>query len=121
VATPSASALAQARHRLGAAPLRWLFDLLRGPPATGHQTGSWRRGLLVCAIDGTTLTVPDSPRILARFSKQRGNRGGTGYPQLRLLVLLACGTRTVIDAVFGPTSAGETTYTPRPLASLKAV
>lgn len=119
-ATPSASGLSQARHRLGAAPLRWLFDLLRGPAATPGQPGTWWHGLLVCAIDGTTLTAPDTPRVLARFTKQRGNHGGTGYPQLRLLVLLACGTRTIIDAVFGPTTLGETTYTPRLLASLKA-
>ena len=33
---------------------------------------------------------------------------------LRLLALVACGTRTVIDAVFGPTSSGETSYAPRP-------
>lgn len=117
-ATPSASGLGQARHRLGAAPLRWLFNLLRGPAATPAQPGTWWRGLLVCAIDGTTLTVPDNPRILARFTKQRGNHGGTGYPQLRLLVLLACGTRTIIDAVFGPATIGETTYTPRLLTSL---
>ncbi len=62
--------------------------------------------------------MPDNPRILARFTKQRGNHDGTGYPQIRLLVLLACGTRTVIDAVFGPTTTGETTYTPRLLRSL---
>lgn len=117
-ATPTATGLAHARHRLGAAPLRWLFDLLRGPTATSTQPGSRWRGLLVCAIDGTTLTAPDTPRILARFTKQRGNHGGTGYPQIRLLVLLACGTRTVLDAVFGPTTIGETTYTPRLLASL---
>lgn len=73
---------------------------------------------MVCAIDGTTLTVPDNPRMLARFTKQRGNHGGTGYPQVRLVALLACGTRTVIDAVFGPTTSGETTYTPRLLPSL---
>lgn len=28
---PSASALSQARRRIGPAPLRWLFELLRGP------------------------------------------------------------------------------------------
>ena len=117
-ATPTATALAHARHRLGAAPLRWLFDLLRGPAAPLKHHRTWWRGLLVCAIDGTTLTAPDTPRIQARFTKQRGNHGGTGYPQIRLLVLLACGTRTVIDAVFGPTTIGETTYTPRLLASL---
>jgi hypothetical protein len=32
-ATPTASALAQARRRVGPDPLRWLFDLLRGPVA----------------------------------------------------------------------------------------
>jgi hypothetical protein len=118
--TPSAGGLGQARHRIGAAPLRWLFDLLRGPVAVRGQRGTWWRGLLVCAIDGTTLTVPDNPRMLARFTKQRGNHGGTGYPQIRLVALLACGTRTVIDAVFGPTTSGETTYTPRLLPSLHA-
>ncbi|GGP69428.1 hypothetical protein GCM10010185_47800 [Saccharothrix coeruleofusca] len=40
-------------------------------------------------------------------TKQRGNHCGTGYPQLRLV---ACGTRTLIDAVFGPSTTGETTY-----------
>ncbi|GAB3882184.1 hypothetical protein GCM10029964_098320 [Kibdelosporangium lantanae] len=110
--TPTAGGLAAARHRVGAAPLRWLFDLLRGPATTGHAPSTRWRDLLVCAIDGTTLTVPDNPRTLARFRKQRGNHGGTGYPQVRLLVLLACGTRSVIDAVFGTTANGETTYTP---------
>jgi hypothetical protein len=120
IADPTASGLAQARRRVGVAPVRWLFDLLRGPAATVGQAGTWWRGLLVCAIDGTTLTVPDSPAVLARFTKQRGNYGGTGYPQIRLVALLACGTRTVIDAVFGPTTTGETGYAPRLLPSLKA-
>ena len=33
VAAPTAGALAQARRRVGVAPLRWLFELLRGPAA----------------------------------------------------------------------------------------
>ncbi|MDX2939886.1 transposase, partial [Streptomyces ipomoeae] len=41
------------------------------------------------------------------------------YPALRLLVLVSCGTRTVLDAVFGPTADGETTYAPRLLRSLR--
>ncbi|MGI8311781.1 IS4 family transposase [Saccharopolyspora hattusasensis] len=117
--TPTTSGLAQARRRIGVAPLRWLFDLLRGPAATVGQRGTWWRGLLVCAIDGTILTVPDNPRMLARFTKHPGNHGGTGYPQIRLVALLACGTRTLIDAVFGPTTTGETTYTPHLLRSLR--
>ncbi len=33
-ATPTDSGLSQARLRVGVAPLRWLFDLLRGPEST---------------------------------------------------------------------------------------
>ncbi len=120
VAAPTAGALAQARRRVGAAPLRWLFDLLRGPAAVPRDCGVRWHGLVVCAIDGTTLTVPDTPANLARFTKGGGNHGGTGYPQARLLALLACGTRTIIDAVFGPTASGETTYAPGLLRSLRA-
>ena len=120
VAAPGAGALAQARRRVGPAPLRWLFDLLRGPAAVPRGQGVWWRGLLVCAIDGTILTVPGSPANLTRFTRQAGNHGGTGYPQVRLLALVACGTRTLIDAVFGPTTSGETTYAPGLLASLRA-
>lgn len=111
-------ALTQARNRLGVKPLRWLFDLLRGPGQTLHPHaffGSYR----VCAIDGTILTLPDAPKILAKYHKQAGNHGGTGYPQARLVALVDCATRSIIDAVFGPTSIGETTYTPRLLPSMR--
>lgn len=119
-AAPTASAVAQARRRVGVAPLRWLFDLLRGPAASPRgQRGTWWRGLLVCAIDGATLTVPDSSAMPSRLIKRAGNHGGTGYPQLRLLALVARGTRSLIDAVFGPTTTGETTYTPALLRSLR--
>jgi hypothetical protein len=109
---------------LGPKPLRWLFDLLRGPAATTLSTvanGTYWRGLLVCAIDGTIMTVADSEANLSVYAKQRGGAtGGSSYPLLRLVALVACGTRSVIDAVFGPISSGETTYAPALLRSLRA-
>jgi hypothetical protein len=115
VAMPASSALAQARRRVGAGPLAALFGLLAGPAA-----GSVRwRGLLVCAIDGTTMSVPDSRQNLAVYGRQAGTHGGSGYPLLRLLAVVACGTRTVIGAVFGPASTGETSYAPRLLSCLR--
>lgn len=118
-ADPTAGALFQARRRVGVAPVRALFDLLRGP-AAAIATGSVRwHGLLVCAIDGATMTVADSAANLRVFCKQAGNHGGSGYPLMRMTALVACGTRTVIDAVFGPTGSGEITYAHRLLPSLK--
>jgi hypothetical protein len=119
VACPGEAGLTKARRRVGVAPLRALFDLLRGPAATSGGFGRWR-GLLVCAVDGTIMSVPDSPANLTVFSKQRGGpTGGSGYPMLRLLAVVACGTRTVIDAVFGPIADGETTYARRLIPSLR--
>jgi hypothetical protein len=116
-AGPTASAMTQARRRLGPGPLRELFFLLRGP---SPQAARWK-GLLVCAIDGTIMAVADSPENLAVYSKQRGGpNGGGSYPTLRLLALVSCGTRTVIDAVFRPVSAGETTCARLLLGSLNA-
>ena len=88
----------RASRRCGA-----LFDLLRGPAAGDARRGVRWRGLLVVRdrrhhhgrARQPRRTWPGSP-------SRRGNHGGTGYPQLRLLALVACGTRTVIDAVFGP-------------------
>lgn len=77
VADPTDGALAQARGRVGAEPLQWLFDLLRGPAPGIGTPGVWWRGLLVCAIDGTTMSVPDSPANLTGFTKQRCNNGGS--------------------------------------------
>jgi hypothetical protein len=114
-ARPGSSALSQALRRVGVAPLRELFTLVRGP-ATG--AARWR-GLLVCAIDGTSMFVPNSAANAAAFGRQTGRPDAeSGYPMLRLLTVVACGTRTVIDAVFGSYGVGETTYAPNLLRCL---
>ncbi|MEC4765712.1 IS4 family transposase [Mycobacterium sherrisii] len=116
VAAPGSSALSQALRRVGVAPLRELFTLLRGPAAGAAR---WR-DLLVCAIDGTSMFVPNSDANAVAFGRQTGRpEAESGYPMLRLLTVVACGTRTVIDAVFGAYRVGETTYAPQLLGCLK--
>lgn len=116
VATPGSSALSQALRRVGVAPLRELFTLVRGPAVGAAR---WQ-GLLVCAIDGTSMFVPNSEVNAAAFGRQTGRPDAeSGYPMLRLLTVVACGTRTVIDAVFGSYRIGETTYAPQLLKCLR--
>jgi hypothetical protein len=117
--TPTGSALRQARQRLGVAPLRALFDLLRGPAATTATGAASWRGLLVCAVDGTLLSVADTAANLTAVVKQHCNHGTGGYPTVRVLALVACGTRSIIDAVFGPASTGEPGYATRLAGSLR--
>ena len=117
-ADPTEGALAKARRRVGPAPLRALFDLLRGPAPRLSGKGVYWRGRLVAALDGTVLACADTAANLAVHTRGGGSHGGTGYPMVRLLALVACGTRTVVDAVFGPTCDGETTYARRLLPSV---
>jgi hypothetical protein len=119
VATPTGAALAQARRRLGVAPLHALFALLSGSAAGPTTSGVYWRGLLVTAIDGTSICCPDSPANLTVFRRGGSNHGGTGYPMIRLLALVACGTRAVIDVAFGSTGLGETRYAADLVAALR--
>jgi hypothetical protein len=68
VATPGSSALSQALRRVGVAPLRELFTVLRGPAAGAAR---WQ-GRLVCAIDGTSMFAPNSDANAAALGRQSG-------------------------------------------------
>ncbi|MFJ2722715.1 transposase domain-containing protein [Streptomyces sp. NPDC087437] len=114
------TALWHARCRLGVRPLRALFDLLRGPASTIRTAGARWAGMLVVAIDGTCLDVPDNPEVRARLGKGSNQyTAASGYPQVLLIALVACGTRAVIDAVFGPRKPGEPVLGRRLLRSLQ--
>lgn len=120
VAAPTPGALAQARRRIGVKPLHRLFDLLRGPAAGVSTKGAFWRGKLVTAIDGSILSCADTAANLRVYQRGGGYQGGTGYPLIRVLALMACGTRTVVDAVFGTDRVGETTYAHRLLGAMQA-
>jgi hypothetical protein len=119
VASPAVSSLARARRRVGTAPLRRLFGVLAGPAGLPDTPGVFYRGLRTAAVDGTCLHVPDDPGITGRYPKRKG-RGKLeqGYPLLRLLALVECGTRAVLAAAFGPDTDGELPYARRLLEAV---
>lgn len=103
------SAVTQARQRVGASPLEWLF--VRTATEWGHASADryrWR-GLALYGVDGTSLRLPDSDENRGHFGGQRAIRGNSGYPQLRLVVLMALRSHVLAAASFGPYT-GEHTY-----------
>ncbi|MFJ5157517.1 IS4 family transposase [Streptomyces sp. NPDC088353] len=117
---PAASSLSRARCRLGSAPLHRLFEILAGPVATRAQSGSFFHGLRVVAVDGTTLSIPDEKAVTRHYPKHGGERLEFGYPLLRLVALVECGTRALVGASFGPDTTGELGYAHRLLPHLNA-
>jgi hypothetical protein len=116
VASPTAKALRDLRRRVGAAPMRALFEVVCGPlaqPGTpGVRFGRYR----TVSFDGcSSLKVPDTGRNRAWLDRLAHG----GYPQLELMTLVETGTRALIGAVFGPTATGETEYAKRLLHLLR--
>ncbi|MER6333925.1 transposase domain-containing protein [Streptomyces sp. NPDC001034] len=96
VARPCASSLSRARRQLGSAPLRRLSEILAGPVAARAQSGIFYRGLRAVVMDGTTLCVPDEEAVTWCFPKYNGAVLEFGYPLLRLVALVECGTRALL-------------------------
>jgi Insertion element 4 transposase N-terminal/Transposase DDE domain len=124
LASPATTALTAARRRLGEKPLESLFRRLCAPLSPGTQPWSHVGGLLAVAWDGTTVDAAASAANAAAFGRPAGgNAKAAGLPQLRLVALVACGTRALLDAACGPlrgAGAGERALARQMLGSLRA-
>ena len=108
LAVPSAKALRDLRRRLGAAPLKALFEALAGPAAWPRTPGVMFGRYRTVSFDGCkTIKVPDTPANRAWLGKMKASLGETGYPVIQLMTLCETGTRALIGAVFGTTADGE--------------
>jgi hypothetical protein len=109
--SPSPKALRDLRRRIGAAPVKALFDVLAGPAAQPSTPGVTFGRYRTVAFDGcTSIKVPDTPRNRAWLGKMKAALGVTGYPAVELMTLVETGTRALIGAVSGPPATGETDY-----------
>jgi hypothetical protein len=110
VAMPSRSAIFQARERLGAEPVKAMFDRVAQPLATTGTPGAWLAGRRLVAIDGTCLDVADTVMNDEYFGRPGVNKGErSAFPQARVVGVAECGTHAIFDAVVGPYTTGENT------------
>lgn len=105
------SALTQARQRLGADPLEYLFFLTGSEWARRSADAHRWRGLALYAIDGSTLRVPDSPENWQAFGGSTGNgvRAGSAYPTVRVVALMAVRAHLLAAMRFDAFDVGEVT------------
>jgi hypothetical protein len=118
---PASTALTGVRVRIGERPLECLFRRIASACCPGRAPWSHVGGLLVAAWDGTTVDAEDSEANAAEFGKPGARKGSTAFPQLRLVALVACGTRGLLDAAIGPLrgkGTGERELARRLLGSL---
>lgn len=119
LALATESSITKARRRLGVAPLAELYRRVARPLAAPGLPGAFYRGHRLVSLDGTTLGLPDTPDVEARFGRPPASRGQSAFPQLRLLALAETGTHAVFAAAFDRYAVGETTLAGRLLDQLR--
>jgi len=109
IRTVQKSSISRARVRLGVEPLEQLYRELVGPVATPETRGAWYRGWRLASLDGTTLDVADVAKNEAAFGRPGAARGKSGFPQIRFVSLVECGTHVLFGARQGPYGTSEST------------
>ena len=105
------SAISQARQRLGEEPLACLFSMTAKTWAHRSADANRWRGLALYGWDGSTMRVPDSADNRKEFGGQKAGagRGESGYPQVRVVAMMALRSHILSAFRFAPYSTGETT------------
>ena len=101
---PSTAALSKARARLGAEPLRVLFERVAVPMGPADLPGGWCAGRRVMAVDGSNIDLADTAANLAEFGYPSG---GGAFPQVRMVALAETATHAVTAVATGRARAGE--------------
>jgi hypothetical protein len=106
---PTASAITQARQRLGVEPVRTLFARACVPLATSGTKGVWLARRRLMAIDATSFDVADTEANLARFGRMGSGPKASAYPKLHVAALAECASHAIVGAALGSCRTGERT------------
>jgi hypothetical protein len=113
------SGISQARTRLGAAPLRRLYQRVVRPIATPATKGAWYRAWRLVSLDGSCLDVAATAANDVAFGRPGASRGESAFPQLRFVALVENGTHVLFGAHPGGFEEGETTLARDALPALR--
>ena len=98
------SAYSQARQKLPLEVLKRLSGHLLERLPSPHQL--WR-GHRVRIVDGTGLSMPDTPELQKRFPQSASQKPGCGFPTLRLVAVFCWATGALLDIAYDALSLGE--------------
>jgi hypothetical protein len=108
VPSPATDPYCKARQRL---PEEVCARLMRevGQRLHGSEAEFGRlAGRPVKLVDGSTLSMPDTPENQAVYPQMKSQTPGVGFPIMRIVAMLSLGTAAVIDLVMGPYAGKQT-------------
>jgi hypothetical protein len=100
-------AMCKAKERLGPEPLEEAFKA----QAAAIDPPRWFHGLRVWSLDGTKLSILDTPQNEAVYGRPGASRGRSGFPQALLVTLLDVRSHLVRGAYLGHCRMAERSAT----------
>jgi hypothetical protein len=95
-------AYCRARGRLPA-PMITALTRETGRLLSTRSRWCWRwRGRRVKLVDGTGISMPDTPENQARYPQPASQAAGVGFPLARLVGVICLSTGAVLDVAMGP-------------------
>jgi len=100
-------AYCQARRRLPEALLEGIWQAIAGRLGKDSTPAMQWQGLRVGVVDGTTSSMPDTPKNQKVWPQSRRQKRGCGFPVMKLVALFSLTTGAVHALVTGTLRNGE--------------
>jgi hypothetical protein len=113
------SGISQARTRLGAEPLKQLYESVVTPIADQPTKGAWYRHWRLVTLDGSTLDIADTAENEKEYGRPGASRGASAFPKLRFVGLLENGTHVLWGARMAPYATDEITLAQQVVPALQ--
>lgn len=97
----------QARARLDLDNLAFIRNDIAQRMAAALPSEQWNCQRPVKVVDGTTLSMPDTPENQAAYPQPQSQKPGCGFPQMRLLVLFSLDTGALLARARGRSTTSE--------------
>jgi len=116
---PSRGTVSAARNRLSIQVWHNLFAWVSRQAQQLSEPWSRWRGHRIVLLDGTCVSMPDTPTLKAAFGAPNGYKGTARYPLARLVALSLANTMTVLSYAAGRYRQDETTLAATLLGTLQ--
>jgi hypothetical protein len=101
--------ISQARSRLGAEPVKELYEGVVVPIAERRTKGAWYRNWRLMSLDGSTLDVAGTAEKEEAYGRPGASRGASAFPKIRFVGLLENGTHVLWGARMASYATDEIT------------
>lgn len=107
--SPNNAAYCQARQRLNLTAIQTAQHTLAAHVAQQAQSHQRWYGRTVAVVDGTGLSMPDTPENQKKYPQAKSSKPGCGFPQMKMVALFCLATGALLRHAQSHRKIGEVT------------